>query len=309
MSEWEAVAPVAVPRRKERWWLHGLLLFLTFATTTYVGAELSAGYDPRLVARGVPLSALLLRGCVTFSLPLLAILMTHEMGHYLMCRRYGIDASPPYFLPLPPLSLFFAQAPFSVGTLGAVIRIREQMREKKHVFDVGVAGPIAGFLVTVPLLAWSVGKSRWNQALVVGTDPTIFHYPLLIHLSQKLFLGRTYTSTQVIEHPTFLAAWLGLLVTALNLLPLSQLDGGHALYAVFGRRQPSIAIPVLMVLAVMGLFFFGWFIWIAITLIIGIKHPPVLNEDEPLDMGRKLVAAFVLLIFVLCFTPIPISTF
>lgn len=296
MSEVWAPAP-AVPRRKERWWLHGLLLALTFMTTTYVGAGMAAGFDPGLLSPRVPFSALLLKGCVTFSLPLLAILMSHEMGHYLTCRRYGIDVSPPYFIPFPSL----------VGTMGAFIRIREPIRSKKELFDMAVAGPIAGFLVTLPLLAWSVGKSRWNEVLVLAPDTTLFHYPLLIQLSQKLFLGKTYTSFQVIEHPTFLAAWFGLFVTALNLLPLGQLDGGHTIYAVFGRLQRFIAIPLLVVLAVLGLKWPGWWVWVVFTLFTGIRHPKVLNEDEPLDDGRKLVAAAVLLIFVLCFAPVPIE--
>jgi len=297
MSDVWAPAPAAVPRRKERWWLHGLLLVLTLMTTTYVGAGMAAGFDPRLLSPRVPFAAFLLRGCVTFSLPLLAILMSHEMGHYVTCRRYGIDVSPPYFIPFPSL----------VGTMGAFIRIREPIRNKKELFDMAVAGPIAGFLVTLPLLAWSVGKSRWNEVLVLAPETTLFHYPLLIQLFQKLFLGRTYTSFQVIEHPTFLAAWFGLFVTALNLLPLGQLDGGHAVYAVFGRLQRFLAIPLLIVLAVLGLKWPGWWVWVLFTLFTGIRHPKVLNEDEPLDDRRKLVAAAVLLIFVLCFAPVPIE--
>ncbi|MDL2716527.1 MAG: site-2 protease family protein [Acidobacteriota bacterium] len=297
MSEVWAPAPATVPRRKERWWLHVLLLALTFMTTTYVGAEMAAGFDPRLLAPSVPFAALLLRGCVTFSLPLLAILMSHEMGHYLTCRRYGIDVSPPYFIPFPSL----------VGTMGAFIRIREPIRNKKELFDMAVAGPIAGFLVTLPLLAWSVGKSRWNEVAILAPDTRVFHYPLLIQLSQKLLLGKTYTSFQVIEHPTFLAAWFGLFVTALNLLPLGQLDGGHTIYAVFGRFQRFIAIPLLVVLAVLGLKWPGWWVWVLFTLFTGIRHPRVLNEDEPLDDRRKLIAAAVLLIFVLCFAPVPIE--
>ena len=311
MADGSAWAPAPTQRRRERWWLHILLLVLTFGTTTYVGAELAAGYDPKLVAYGASFSALFLRGFVTFSLPVMAILFSHEMGHYLTCRRYGIDASPPYFLPFPPLSWFAAffapyPPPFGLGTVGAVIRIREQIRHKKQLFDVGVAGPIAGFLVTLPLLAWSIGKSRWNYDDVTPFT-TLFRYPLLIEISQKLFLGRTFDSRQVIEHPTFLAAWVGLFVTALNLIPLGQLDGGHALYAVFGRHQRTIAIPLLIVLAFMGLQWPGWWIWVAFTLFTGLRHPPVLDEDTPLDYRRKLVAAAVLLIFVLCFAPIPLE--
>ncbi len=219
------------------------------------------------------------------------------MGHYVVCRRYGIDASPPYFIPFPSL----------VGTMGAFIRIREPIRNKAQLFDVGVAGPIAGFVVALPLLAWGVAHTRPNPSPVLSEGTILFHYPLLVTLFQKLVLGTTFTSADAIEHPVFIAAWFGLFVTALNLLPLGQLDGGHAIYAVFGRWQRTIAIPLLIVLAFMGLHWPGWWIWVAFTLFTGLRHPPVLDEDTPLDFRRKLVAAAVLLIFVVCFAPIPLE--
>ena len=206
----------------------------------------------------------LLEGAVSFSLPLLAILVAHELGHYLVCRRYGIDASPPYFIPfLPQISL--------VGTMGAFIRIREPIRDKKQLFDMAVAGPIAGFAVAVPLLAWGVSHSRVNPVPVLGDGTVIFQYPILVQLFQRIFVGATYTSVDVIEHPVFLAAWFGLFVTALNLLPLGQLDGGHTVYAVFGRFQRLLAIPLLIVLAVLGLKWPGWWVWVLFTLFTGIR--------------------------------------
>jgi membrane-associated protease RseP (regulator of RpoE activity) len=295
-----AFAPAAFPRRKERWWLHGLLFALTFGTTTYVGANFAVNFRPSLLTPGADTAATLaalFRGAITFSIPLLLILFAHEMGHYLMCRRYGIDASPPYFIPFPSL----------VGTMGAFIRIREPIRNKKQLFDVGVAGPIAGFVVALPLLAWGIAHTRPNSSAVLSDGTILFHYPILVTLFQKLVLGTTFTSVEAVEHPVFIAAWFGLFVTALNLLPLGQLDGGHALYAVFGRWQRTIAIPLLIVLAFMGLKWPGWWIWVAFTLFTGLRHPPVLDEDSPLDFRRKLVAAAVLLIFVVCFAPIPIE--
>jgi membrane-associated protease RseP (regulator of RpoE activity) len=304
MSEVSADAPAAAPRRKERWWLHGLLFAATFLTTTYAGLVFAAGFRPALLLRIENAPSLfdprLFKEGLVFSLPLLAILLAHELGHYLVCRRYGIDASPPYFIPFPPqVSL--------VGTMGAFIRIREQIRDKRQLFDMAVAGPIAGFAVSIPLLAWGVSHSRVNPSPALSEGTVIFQYPILVQLFQKIFAGTTYTSVDVIEHPVFLAAWFGLFVTALNLLPLGQLDGGHTVYAVFGRFQRLLALPLLVVLAVLGLKWPGWWVWVVFTLFTGIRHPPVSNEGEPLDDRRKLVAAGVLLIFVLCFAPVPIE--
>ena len=299
MSAGDPVPPSPPLRRRERWWLHVLLLVLTFGTTTLVGASFAVSFRPSLLPPGgfnpARLSALL-GGALSFSLPLLAILFSHEMGHYLTCRKYGIDASPPYFIPFPTL----------VGTLGAFIRIREPIRDKRQLFDVGVAGPIAGFVVALPLLVWGVLHSRPNLQPLLEPGTIIFRYPLAVTWVQKLALGFTFSSEQAVEHPVFLAAWFGLFVTALNLLPLGQLDGGHALYAVFGKRQKTIAIPILVALALLGLKWPGWWLWVVVTLVIGIRHPPVIDEEIPLDRKRLVVAALVLLILAVCFAPVPL---
>src|SRR5664279_1323995 len=176
MSDVWAPAPAAVPRRKERWWLHGLLLLLTLATTSWAGAGFAINFRPSLLGTGASAEvfAHLLEGALSFSLPLLAILVAHEAGHYLMCRRYGIDASPPYFIPFPSL----------VGTMGAFIRIREPFRTKTHLFDVGVAGPIAGFVVALPILVYGMAHTRMNPGPIEG-GTLIFHYPLLVTILQK----------------------------------------------------------------------------------------------------------------------------
>ncbi len=285
--------------RRERWWLHALLLLLTFATTTYVGAGFAVNFRPGLLPSGGLVGgslAGLVRGALSFSVPLLAILFAHEMGHYLMCRRYRIDASPPYFIPFPSL----------VGTLGAFIRIRQPIATKRQLFDIGVAGPIAGFVVAIPLLLWGVAHSRPNLNPVLEEGTILFRYPLAVTWAQQLTVGGTFTSEQAVEHPVFVAAWFGLFVTALNLLPIGQLDGGHALYAVLGRLQRKAAWPILGALALLGLKWPGWWLWVVITLVIGVRHPPVLDEEEPLDGRRLAVAGLVLLIFLVCFAPIPI---
>ena len=285
--------------RRERWWLHALLLLLTFATTTYVGAGFAVNFRPGLLPSGGLVAGSLsglVRGALSFSVPLLAILFAHEMGHYLMCRRYGIDASPPYFIPFPSL----------VGTLGAFIRIRQPIATKRQLFDIGVAGPIAGFVVAVPLLLWGVAHSRPNLNPVLEEGTILFRYPLAVTWAQQLTVGGTFTSEQAVEHPVFVAAWFGLFVTALNLLPIGQLDGGHALYAVLGRLQRKAAWPILAVLALLGLKWPGWWLWVVVTLVIGIRHPPVIDEGIPLDGRRLAVAVLVLLMFVVCFAPVPL---
>jgi membrane-associated protease RseP (regulator of RpoE activity) len=289
----------AAPRRRERWWLHALLLLLTFATTTYVGAGFAVNFRPGLLPPGGLAGgslAGLVRGALSFSVPLLAILFAHEMGHYLMCRRFGIDASPPYFIPFPSL----------VGTLGAFIRIRQPIATKRQLFDIGVAGPIAGFVVAIPLLLWGIAHTRPNLNPVLEEGTILFRYPLAVTWAQQLTIGRTFTSELAVEHPVFVAAWFGLFVTALNLLPIGQLDGGHALYAVLGRFQRKAAWPILGALALLGLKWPGWWLWVVITLVIGVRHPPVLDEDEPLDGTRLAVAGLVLLMFLVCFAPVPI---
>ena len=218
------------------------------------------------------------------------------MGHYIMCRRYGIDASPPYFIPFPSL----------VGTMGAFIRIREPFRTKTHLFDVGVAGPIAGFVVALPILVYGMAHTRVNPGPIEG-GTLIFHYPLLVTILQKLLLGSTFTSLDVIEHPAFVAGWFGLFVTALNLVPIGQLDGGHALYAIAGRHTRKIVLPLLAVVVGLGFKFAGWWFWAALLLIMGIRHPRLVDEEAPLDPRRKAIATLVFAMFVLCFTPVPIE--
>ena len=232
-------------------------------------------------------------------MPLLLILLAHELGHYLACRRYGIDASPPYFLPFLPV------VPLP-GTFGAFIRVRQPIRDKKALFDMAVAGPIAGFVVAVPIAAWGILHTRLS--LDPPTEGTIyFGYPLAIQALQLLLTGHTFTSVHVVEHPAFMAAWWGFVVTAINLIPAGQLDGGHAVYAVFGRRHRLLRWPVLAVLVGLGFLYRGWWLWAVLVLVLTtLRHPALADEDEPLDPRRMAVAAAVLLILVLSFVPIPI---
>jgi membrane-associated protease RseP (regulator of RpoE activity) len=286
------------PRRRERWWLHVTLLVVTFGTMTWVGTMYAPALDPEAFRdpASVTLVSVLAASALWYALPLLLILLAHEMGHYLTCRRYGIDASPPFFIPFP--SLF--------GTMGAFIRIREPMREKRQVFDIGVAGPIAGFVVTVPFLVYGILHTHPSPEAGTQSGTLLFAYPPLVTLLQKALLGHTFDSRHVFEHPTFMAAWGGLFVTMFNLIPLGQLDGGHALYAVAGRRQRVLMIPLLLGLVALGFRFPTWWVLGALVLFFGARHPRVLDEEAPLGTARLLVAAGTLAIFALCFLPVPV---
>lgn len=275
---------------------------MTFGTTTLLGAFYALNYRPALGSPRLAPSVVLfhlLAGALTYSIPLMSILLAHEMGHYLACRRYGIDASPPYFIPFPPfLSIS--------GTLGAFIRIREPFHDRRQLFDVGVAGPIAGFVVALPVVAYGILHTRVNLE-PVGEGTLVFHYPLAVALLQKLLIGHTFGSLVVVEHPSLMAGWFGLFVTALNLMPLGQLDGGHALYALFGRRTRWLRLPLFGVCVALGFRFPGWWVLSALVLVFGLRHPPVVDEETGVGRGRVAVAILVLLILVLCFVPVPLS--
>lgn len=299
----EAPLPLA-PRPRYR--LALLLLLLTLFTTTTLGAAWStvgggddlAWLAPSTIARVWGDAAAIAAG-LQFSLPLLMILLAHEFGHYWMCRYHRVSASLPYFLP----------APWGLGTLGAFIRIRAPIHTKRQLFDVGVAGPLAGFVVLVPFLLAGIARS----------------VPIPLHLSQggtpTLVLGGSWAMRLAMAvlhpglapdmgldlHPYALAAWVGLLATSLNLLPLGQLDGGHILYAVTGRWQRRLALPLWLALGAASVLWVGWLLWAAIILLMGLRHPPVRDEASPLGPGRLVLAVVALLLFVLCFMPAPLA--
>lgn len=300
--------PPARPR-----YARALLLFvLTFFTTTTLGPVMYISARTDVTTNLVHILDLatirtiwsdpeLLRIGLAFSISAMLILLAHEMGHYVTCRLYGLDTSPPYFLP----------SPVNFGTLGAFIRIREPIRTKKELFDVGISGPIAGFVTLLPFLFYGIAHSQ-PAPLPVGGPESRFvvlalGHNLLIELCTRLFHGPLPSGTYLNLHPTALAAWLGLLATSLNLLPLGQLDGGHILYAATGSLQRRLAIPLWLALGAVGYYWPGWLFWCAIVLLIGLFHPPVRDEGEPLDRTRRWLAWFALVIFVLSFMPIPLE--
>ena len=294
------------PRAKfqDRVWLHVLLFALTIATTTLAGVDHYLGFITGFsgtLGRGLPpLSQLLVHG-LWYSGTILAILGCHEMGHYFACRYYDVDASLPFFLPVPVTI---------TGTLGAFIRIREPIPSKRMLFDIGIAGPIAGFLVAVPALFIGVSMSN---VLPVPQGFTGFELgePLLFKLVAKL-LWRTIPDGYSLNlHPMAFAAWFGLLATALNLFPIGQLDGGHISYAVLGRRSTYVTFLMLGVAVVLAYFYSSWIVWtglmVAMLFMFGPRHPRVFDEHMPLDRTRLILAFAALAMFVLCFTPAPIQ--
>jgi membrane-associated protease RseP (regulator of RpoE activity) len=294
--------PIGVFRPKppppRRIWLHLLLFGITFVTTTLFGglafAELPEGFQAQSFA-AMLLHPLVLTAGLAFSVPLMGILLVHEMGHYLTCRAHRLDASLPYFIPVP----------FGVGTLGALIRIRSPLTGKRELFDVGASGPLAGFIATLPVLIVGLLLSHPVASAPRG-GYLLFGEPLAFKLLSHLLHPEMPAGGDLLLHPTGFAAWFGLLVTALNLLPFGQLDGGHITYALFGKLQRRAAWPLLLVLLALGFLWIGWWVWVVIALIIGVRHPWIPDEEASLDRRRVILGWICIVVFVLCFTPEPI---
>jgi membrane-associated protease RseP (regulator of RpoE activity) len=292
------------PKFKDRVWLHVLLLVLTVGSTTVVGVNSYLGFlsdfEP-LRGLPMPLPQLLLRG-FWYSGTILAILGCHELGHYFACRYYDVDASLPYFLPFPTIT----------GTLGAFIKIREPIPTKRMLFDIGIAGPIAGFLVAVPVLFIGVALSHVAR---VPADFAGFEIgePLLFKLATRLLWGTIAEGYSMNMHPMAFGAWFGLLATALNLFPVGQLDGGHISYAVLGRKSTYVTLGTLVVIMILAFFYSSWIVWTGLMIVMlfmfGPHHPRVFDEHVPLDRTRLILAVVALAMFAVCFTPAPIEEF
>jgi hypothetical protein len=284
------------------WWMNALLLAITFGTTTAYGAAISgcfyagqpftsdriwAGYV--LIAQGSPL---IWQGLL-FSIPLLLILGAHELGHYVACKRWRVHATLPFFLPSPLL----------LGTFGAFIRIKSPIYRRDSLFDIGVAGPVAGFLVLLPILALGIAWSRVVPHIGSGED-FVFGTPLLLRAAEWIrFPARA--PADIALHPFAQAAWGGLLATAINLLPIGQLDGGHILYALLGPGHRNLSRVFLLFLLPMGFFSISWLLWALILFLLGARHP-LIYDNEALDSTRKLVAASALIILVLSLSLTPV---
>ena len=298
------VSPVPIRRRRAIRW-HLILFLLTVATTILVGAEHFASFSIDFGSRDLDASTpfFLLNG-LWYSASILAILGAHEFGHYFACRIYGVDASLPYFLPAPiPLT----------GTLGAFIRIRQPIAGKRELFDIGIAGPIAGFIVAVPVLLVGLSLSRVSQLPADTTGFFELGEPLLFKAVAWLIWGTPPEGYSVNLHPMAFAAWFGLLATALNLFPIGQLDGGHISYAVFGRKSTLVTLATVGILVALTFVSSSWVVWTVLTvgmlIAFGPRHPSTIDEDIPLDRSRRRLALVALIMFIVCFTPAPIEVF
>lgn len=288
--------------------LHLVLFVLTMLTTTLAGLVIAlAGQQSALYSVGrVGLYAALLKHpgllfrALSYSIALLFILGFHEMGHYTFSRKFGINASLPYFIPVPPFIIF-------IGTLGAVIKIRSPILYRRPLVEIGAAGPIASFTLSIPITLIGLKLST----VAMGPAPEgalVFHESIIFKLlSWVAFGGSLPDNSQLILHPLAFAGWLGFFVTALNLLPIGQLDGGHLAYALLGRRYRVFADAAFILLVPLGLLWPGWWVWAVLLIILGRKHPVVRDQDQPLSTRERLLIYSSLVIFVLCFMPKPIS--
>ena len=306
---------------EQRPWLHALLLLATVLTTLGAGALLE-GVDPfrtRVLELGdvlVPYPTTLeparLWLGAPFAFSFLGVMLCHEMGHWFAARRHGVSASLPYFIPFPPyLSL--------IGSLGAFIRLRGATVRRSTLLDIGAAGPLASFVVSIPLLAlglsWSrelpgLGSLATPFAVRFAGQPVWLGNSITTHLLATLFGPGQGGERILLLHPVALAGWIGLFVTALNLLPLGQLDGGHVLYSLFPRGHERVARLFLLSLVPLGLLWWGWWGWALLVLVLHrgrVGHPRVVQPGPGIGRARTLVGWFLIAVFLLTFVPVPIE--
>jgi len=314
-------------KESQKYWLHILLFLATLFTTTVAGHEWIRGFSNRTeftdLIDGFP-----------YSFSILFVLGTHEFGHYFAAKIHKVKATLPYFIPFPSLLGFL-----NFGTLGAVIKIKSPIPTKKALFDIGVAGPIAGFIASVILIIYgfthlpakeyllqihpdynlpTYGKD--GLALVFG-DSLLFSFLREVFTSSKDFIP---PMSEIYHYPYLCVGWFGFFVTAMNLIPVGQLDGGHIVYALFGEKKQyaisSVALIFLIVFGVLGILisylalplnlgWTGWLLWAVILFfIVKVKHPPI-NDDTPLDRRRKIIGYLTIVMFVVCFIPAPFIIF
>ena len=315
----------ASPTTRE-WIKHSALFLLTFLTTTFAGIVIAApeinvpepvasgvlgyilyvpDYYLRIVAALLSFASLnphVFAEGIAFSAALLTILTAHEMGHYLACRYYGVSATLPFFIPAPPL--------FLAGTFGAFIKMKSPIPSRRALFDIGLAGPLAGFVMLLPIAVVGI-LTLQSAPSPVGTGAIIFNDPLLLRIIARI-TGRNLLDAQ--PNPYYMAAWIGLLVTSLNLMPVGQLDGGHGTFAGLGPRAHKLlgrlAFVTMAAIALLGYFWHGspsgFLFTILLAIMLKVRHPTP-DQMEPLGTARIIVAIVTLIVFALSFWPFPIT--
>jgi len=293
---------ITKPKRKQKSiWINIALLFATIITTILTGALLNSGYaDLWSVPDLTKVLTLenLLNGAIYFSFPLLSILIIHEMGHYFTSRRYKISASLPYFMPIPPILWGF-----NIGTFGALISSGDPMPNKKALFDVGISGPIAGFIVAIPVAVIGIATSEIIEISQSAQGEIILGSSLLFTLISNT-LHTVPEGFALNLNSIAFAGWVGLLITSINLLPAGQLDGGHIFRAVLGKYQRIAGWIAVGIMILTGWMFFA----IIIIFLMGMMHPPPLNDDSKLGFKRRALFIVALIILILCYIPFPITT-
>jgi membrane-associated protease RseP (regulator of RpoE activity) len=339
MSENVQAVPTFAPSRNSRvrrrgsnptvreWIRHAGLFVLTFITTTFAGVMIvSEANVPEPAATGffgylfsIPQyyyltvadlvsqtahNPQLLFSGLTFSTALLTILTAHEMGHYLACRYYGVKATLPFFIPAPPL--------FLAGTFGAFIKMKSPIPSRRALFDIGLAGPLAGFVTLLPIAFAGILLQTKQTQVASTTGGIVFNDPLLFQLIAKLTGANL--NIDALPHPFWMAAWIGLLVTSLNLMPVGQLDGGHGTFSLFGQRAHKLigrlAFVAVAVTSILGFIWHGspsGFLYAVLLAVMLRVHHPAPEEADPLGAGRIAIAVITLLVFILSFVPFPIT--
>jgi membrane-associated protease RseP (regulator of RpoE activity) len=267
--------------------LHIILFILTMLSTLFVGAMQTGAdilKDPWKIYYGLP-----------FALTLMIILLTHELSHYFASKKHGVNATLPYFIPAPTI----------IGTFGAFIKMKSPIVTRKALIDIGASGPIAGFIVSVIAvmiglhLSEIVPVAETKGALTLG-DSILFSF-----LAQAV-LGVTPADSDILLNPVAFAGWIGLFVTSMNLIPVGQLDGGHIAFALLGEKQTRLSFILVLVMSLLGVLLWeGWIIWAVLLLVLGLRHPPVISWEVPLDTRRKVIGWIAFLIFILTFIPVP----
>jgi membrane-associated protease RseP (regulator of RpoE activity) len=254
-------------------------------------------YNIHIILFILTVASTLIVGGPAYSFPIILILLGHEMGHYLMSRRYGIRATLPFFLPFP-------LPPF--GTLGAVIRMEGTVSTRKALFDTGIAGPLASLTLSIPAIVIGLKLSEVIPVSHIKVGMIPLGDPLLFKFLQRLVMGEISENYEILLHPIGFAGWVGLFVTALNLLPIGQLDGGHIAYGLFGRRSRVIFLIAIVVMAFITVFYNpGWLLLLILIILFGFRHPPPMDDQTPLDWKRKFIGGIIFLAFFLSFTPAP----